>query len=386
MPEIELVDVSKSFGNLKAIDHLNLLVRDREYFSLIGPTGHGKTTTLKLIAGLLKPDEGDIYIDGMGVTDLPPEDRGVGFVFETFSLFPHYDVLRNVIYGPQVRDEDPERSSTVAEQLLEMVLLEQRAESYPHELSGGMKQRIALARALATGSKLLLLDEPYGSLDAKIRMALRNEVRMMVEHLGLTAIHVTNDTEEAMTISDRMGILRKGHIIQVNTPEELYNRPESLFAASFLGESNFFEGKIKNTREDEEDEDDENNEEDEEEREGSFKVEIGGGEVLKMPASVKWERGDRVVLAVKVENVEVIQDKVEKVNAIGGTIERSQFIHGFRRYEIQSDTGKNIVAWTYAVDRRGFKLGSEVTVSFNPERIIVFPHPEEGVEKAISFE
>lgn len=368
MPEVELVDVSKSFGRVKAIDRLSLRVGDGEYFTLIGPTGHGKTTTLKLIAGLVKPDEGDVYIDGKKVTDLPPEDRGVGFVFETFSLFPHYNVWRNTIYGPQVRDEDPESSSKVAEDLLEMVLLGGRREARPDELSGGMKQRVALARTLATGSKLLLLDEPFGSLDAKIRMALRNEVRMMVEHLGLTAIHVTNDTEEAMTISDRMGVLRRGHLIQVDKPEELYKRPNSLFTANFLGESNFFEGEVKKIGED------------------ILLIELEGGKEMSMSTFGVWEKGDRIVIAVRSENVEIVEGDAERVNTLNGTVERSQFINGFMRYEIQSELGKNVTSWTFAKRGESQKIGSRIRMSFDPQTIFAFPYPEEGLEEAISFE
>jgi ABC-type Fe3+/spermidine/putrescine transport system ATPase subunit len=368
MPEVELVEVSKNFGKVKAIDRLSLRVEDGEYFTLIGPTGHGKTTTLKLIAGLVKPDEGDIYIDGKRVTDLPPEERGIGFVFETFSLFPHYSVWRNTIYGPQVRDEDPESSSRIAEDLLEMVLLGGRREARPDELSGGMKQRVALARTLATGSKLLLLDEPFGSLDAKIRMTLRNEVRMMVEHLGLTAIHVTNDTEEAMTISDRMGVLRRGHLIQVDVPEELYRRPNSLFAAHFLGESNFFEGEVKKIGED-----------------GSL-IETEGGKLIGMSNSGDWRRGDRIVLAVRAENIEIVEREAGKANVIRGTVERSQFIHGFMRYEIQSELGRNVTVWTSATPGESIGIGSRVTMSFDPQAIFAFPYPQEGIEEAISFD
>ncbi len=368
MPEVELVDVSKSFGDVKAVDHLNLKVEDGEYFALIGPTGHGKTTTLKLIAGLEKPDEGDVYIDGRRVTDLPPEDRGAGFVFETFSLFPHYDVWRNVTYGPQVRGEDLERSSRVARQLLEMVLLDRRTEAFPDELSGGMKQRVALARALATGSKLLLLDEPFGALDAKIRMALRNEVRMMVEHLGLTAIHLTNDTEEAMTISDRIGVLRRGAIIQVDAPEELYRHPKSLFAANFIGESNFFEGEVKKTAG------------------NRVLIEIEGNRILRMTASDDWKSGDRIVLMVRAENVDISQEKARRANTMGGVIERSQFIHGFTRYEIRSDVSRSVIAWMSATGRNNLRIGSKVRVGFRPETLLAFPYPEEGLEEAISFE
>jgi len=368
MPEIELVDVSKSFGRIKAIDHLNLKVRDREYFTLIGPTGHGKTTTLKLIAGLLSPDEGEIYIDGRRVTDLPPEERGLGFVFETFSLFPHFDVWRNTIYGPRVRGEDPETTDRVARRLLEMVLLEERTEAYPAELSGGMKQRVALARALATGSKLLLLDEPFGSLDAKIRMALRTEVRMMVEQLGLTALHVTNETEEAMTISDRMGILKRGHIIQVDTPKRIYQKPRTLFAAYFLGESNFFEGYVRDSNE------------------TSILVETRGGERFRATSPTDHERGERVVLVVRAENMNIVKKGEGGTNTVEGRVDRSQFVHGFTRYEIESDLDKNIVTWTYTPKGRGRKIGSRVTLRFEPGRALVFPYPEEGLEETLSFE
>ncbi len=368
MPEVELVDVSKSFGGVKAIDRLNLKVEDGEYFTLIGPTGHGKTTTLKLIAGLVKPDEGDIYINGKRVTDLPPEDRGVGFVFETFSLFPHYDVWRNTIYGPQVRAEDLDHSGRVAQQLLEMVLLGRRTAAYPRELSGGMKQRLALARALATGSKILLLDEPFGSLDAKIRMSLRNEVRMMVEHLGLTAIHVTNDTEEAMTISDRMGVLRKGRIIQVGDPEMLYKQPRSLFTASFLGESNFLEGRIREVTRD------------------GFLVEVEGKKTVNVSDLDKWKRGDRVVLVVRAENVEITQGKSQRRNTIPGIVGRSQFIQGFMRYEIRAETGVDFVAWIHTSGGESFLTGSQVIINLEPTNVLLFSYPEEGLERAISFE
>lgn len=368
MPEVELVDVSKSFGRVKAIDHLSLRVEDGEYFTLIGPTGQGKTTILKLIAGLVKPDEGEIYINGKSVTDLPPEDRGVGFVFETFSLFPHYNVWRNTIYGPQVRAEDLEQSNRVSQQLLDMVLLGRRTAAYPRELSGGMMQRLALARALATGSKILLLDEPFGSLDAKIRMSLRNEVQMMVENLGLTAIHVTNDTEEAMTISDRIGVLRRGRIIQVGNPEELYKQPKSIFTASFLGESNFLEGRIKEVTR------------------GGFLAEVEGRKTLSISDPGKWKRGDRVVLVVRAENVAITQGKPRRRNTMQGIVERSQFIQGFMRYEIQAEEGIDLVAWIHTSRGESYLRGSQVFINLEPTNALVFPYPEEGLEQAISFE
>ncbi|MFB0543416.1 MAG: ABC transporter ATP-binding protein, partial [Candidatus Bathyarchaeia archaeon] len=222
MPQVRLEGVTKKYGETVAVRSLSLTVQDGEYFTLLGPMGSGKTTILMLLAGLIEPDEGEIYFDNRIMKGVPPEDRGIGFVFETFALFPHYNVWENVSYGPRVRGENPAATKSVAEEMLEMVLLEDRPDALPDELSGGMKQRVALARALTSGAKILLLDEPLGALDAKIRTALAQDLRRIVKDLGLTAIHVTNSVEEAMTISDRIALLHGGTLEQVGTPRELY--------------------------------------------------------------------------------------------------------------------------------------------------------------------
>ncbi|HDN05695.1 MAG TPA: ABC transporter ATP-binding protein, partial [Candidatus Bathyarchaeota archaeon] len=244
MPDVRLVNVTKRYGKIVAVNKVNLHVYDKEYFALLGPSGCGKTTLLRLIAGLIKPDEGEIYIGDKLVNDVPPEDRDVGFVFQTFALFPHLNVWNNVIYGPRVKGFDMKKASRIGDEVLEMVRLHERLDAFPNELSGGMMQRIAVARALAAGSRLLLLDEPLGQLDAKVRNELRYEIRRMAKDLGLTAIHVTHDQSEAMAISDRIAVMKKGRILQVGTPEELYMNPKSVFVAHFVGESNFLEGYV----------------------------------------------------------------------------------------------------------------------------------------------
>src|SRR5512136_563419 len=244
MPDVRVENVTKRFGKLLAVNNVSLHVRDKEYFALLGPSGCGKTTLLRLIAGLIRPDEGEIYIGDKLVNDVPPEDRDVGFVFQTFALFPHMTAWSNVTYGPKVKDYNAKQAETIGHEVLEMVKLNERLDAYPSELSGGMMQRIAVARALAAGAKILLLDEPLGQLDAKVRNELRYEIRRMAKDLGLTAIHVTHDQSEAMAISDRIAVMKKGRIVQIGTPNELYMKPNSIFVAHFIGESNFLEGYV----------------------------------------------------------------------------------------------------------------------------------------------
>src|SRR5512138_1285469 len=244
MPEVRVVNVTKRYGKTYALDNVSLTIHDQEYFSLLGPSGCGKTTLLRLIAGLIEPDSGEIYIGNKLVNDVPPEDRDIGFVFQTFALFPHLTAWDNVTYGPKVKGFDMAEATTIGHEVLEMVKLHERLDAYPNELSGGMMQRVAVARALAAGAKTLLLDEPLGQLDAKVRNEIRYEIRKMAKDLKLTAIHVTHDQSEAMSISDRIAVMRKGRILQIGTPQELYMKPESIFVAHFIGESNFLEGYV----------------------------------------------------------------------------------------------------------------------------------------------
>src|SRR5512136_1641620 len=244
MPDVRIENVTKRFGKFLAVNNVSLHVRDKEYFALLGPSGCGKTTLLRLIAGLIRPDEGDIYIGDKLVNDVPPEDRDIGFVFQTFALFPHMNVWNNVIYGPRVKGFDMKKAATIGDEVLEMVRLHERLDAFPNELSGGMMQRIAVARALAAGARLLLLDEPLGQLDAKVRNELRYDIRKMAKDLELTAIHVTHDQSEAMAISDRIAVMKKGTVKQIGTPSDLYMSPQNIFVANFIGESNFFEGYV----------------------------------------------------------------------------------------------------------------------------------------------
>ena len=243
MTSVELNGLVREFGPTRAVDDVSVTVADGEFFTLVGPSGCGKTTTLRLIAGFEQPDAGNVRFGGESVAGVPPEDRDVGIVFQSYALFPHMTVGENVAYGLRFRDP-PGGVSTeerVAE-LLELVDLPDTQDRDPAELSGGQQQRVALARALAPGPSVLLLDEPMSALDARLRERLRGKVREIQRELDITTVYVTHDQEEALSISDRVAVMHDGRVEQVGTPEEVYREPASRFVAEFVGDNNVLDG------------------------------------------------------------------------------------------------------------------------------------------------
>lgn len=233
--EINVVDVRKRFGNTKALDGTSLLAPNGMITAVLGPSGSGKTTLLRVIAGLEVPDEGRVYFDGIDVTDIPASERGVGMVFQDLALFPHMTVLENVSFGLKARGVPEREAKARAMEMIEMLKLRGLEDRYPHQLSGGQQQRVAIARALAPDPRILLLDEPFGSLDAKLREELLWEVRRLKEESGFTAIHVTHDQSEAMAIADRLAVMNEGRIVREGSVEDVVSDPGSEFVASFLG-------------------------------------------------------------------------------------------------------------------------------------------------------
>ena len=365
MPEVRIVNVTKKFGKIYALDNVSLTVHDKEYFSLLGPSGCGKTTLLRVIAGLIDPDNGEIYIGDRRVDKDPPEDRDIGFVFQTFALFPHMNTWDNVIYGPKVKNYDTKKAETIGHEVLELVKLNERLDAYPNELSGGMMQRIAVARALAAGAKTLLLDEPLGQLDAKVRNEIRYEIRKMAKDLNLTAIHVTHDQSEAMSISDRIAVMKKGKIVQIGTPQELYMSPKSLFVAHFIGESNFLEGYILDTS---------NN---------HVQIELRGGMITQAPnAGIK--KGEKIVLAIRPEIFVVQRGRIEIENSLPGKIEKITFEGNVVRYEVKLDNQDPVAVIRPSLSEEWIEVGEQVTLSFPVEKAHVFPYPEAGLTEEIS--
>jgi len=367
MPEVRLVNVTKRFGKIVAVNNISLQIHDKEYFALLGPSGCGKTTILRLIGGLIQPDEGEIYIGDRLVNDVPPEDRDVGFVFQTFALFPHMNAWDNVTYGPRVKGFDMEKASTIGHEVLEMVRLHERLDALPSELSGGMMQRIAVARALAAGAKLLLLDEPLGQLDAKVRTELRYDIRRMVEDLGLTAIHVTHDQSEAMAISDRIAVMKKGKVLQVGTSEELYMNPKRIFVAHFIGESNFLEGYVLSIND-----------------KGAL-IGLRGG-IRVQVADKDAERDERVVLAVRPEAFVMERGVKKSKNSILGIIERVTFEGTNIRYEVRLENQDLVVVVKPSLVGEWLSAGEKVTLSFPPEKAHLFAYPEAGLREEMAVE
>ncbi len=367
MPDVRIVNVTKKFGKLVAVNNISLHIRDMEYFSLLGPSGCGKTTLLRLVAGLIQPDEGEIYIGDKLVNNVPPEDRDVGFVFQTFALFPHMNSWNNVVYGPRVKGFDMKKAETIGHEVLEMVKLHERLDAFPNELSGGMMQRIAVARALAAGAKLLLLDEPLGQLDAKVRNEIRYEIRRMAKDLGLTAIHVTHDQSEAMAISDKIAVMKKGKITQIGTPRELYMNPQNIFVAHFIGESNFLEGYVSSIHDGEKIT----------ELRNGIKVQVVGDNMKK---------GERVVLAIRPE-IFVIQKQTRKnKNAMLGVVEKVVFEGTNIRYEVRLENQDLVVIAKPSITERWFNIGEGVSISFPPEKAHLFKYPSAGLKEEIAVE
>ena len=241
---VRLEGVTKRFGGFVAVDRVDLAIHKGELFSILGASGCGKTTLLRMLAGLETPSEGRIVIDGVDVTELPPYERPVNMMFQSYALFPHMSVQKNVAFGlRQDKVAAGEVDDRVAE-ILKLVRMEQLAKRMPHQLSGGQRQRVALARALVKRPKLLLLDEPLAALDKKLREHTQFELLNIQEKLGVTFVVVTHDQEEAMTLATRIGVMNHGEIVQIGTPSDIYEYPSSRFVADFIGSVNMFEGRL----------------------------------------------------------------------------------------------------------------------------------------------
>jgi len=243
-PAVSLRGLRKSFGAVNAVDGIDLDIADGEFFSMLGPSGSGKTTVLRLVAGFESPTAGAVVLGGRDVTREPPFARDVNTVFQDYALFPHMSVLENVEYGLRVKKVGRAERRTRAQEALETVRLGEYGVRRPHELSGGQRQRVALARALVNRPKVLLLDEPLGALDLKLRREMQIELKQLQREVGITFVFVTHDQEEALTMSDRIAVFNSGRIEQVATPVELYERPETSFVAGFVGTSNLLEGEV----------------------------------------------------------------------------------------------------------------------------------------------
>lgn len=242
---IELRKITKKFGDVVALNNVSLNVEEGEFVTLLGPSGCGKTTMLRIVAGFLEPDEGDVLLDGEIVNHIPPNLRPTGMVFQSYALFPHMTVEKNISFGLRMRRAPKSEIAEKVTQAARLVGIEGMLDRYPNQLSGGQQQRVAVARTLAVEPAALLLDEPLAALDRKLRVGMRTELRKLVKQVGITTIFVTHDQEEALTMSDRIAVMDHGTIVQFGSPIEVYDNPKTTFVASFIGNSNLFQGTLK---------------------------------------------------------------------------------------------------------------------------------------------
>src|SRR5262245_29536774 len=245
MTSIRIQDVTKHFGATVAVDRVTLEIAAGEMFFMLGPSGCGKTTLLRMLAGFVEPQTGDIFFGDQRITDLPPRLRDAGMVFQTYALWPHMSVAKNVAYGLHVRGLARQEVDRRVEQALKLVRMEGFGERRPTQLSGGQQQRVALARALVIQPRVLLLDEPLSNLDARLRDEMREEIRRLHDETRLTMVYVTHDQKEALALADRLALMNRGRLVQVGKPREVYDRPATRFAANFLGDSNFLPGTVR---------------------------------------------------------------------------------------------------------------------------------------------
>ncbi len=400
---IELKNVIKTFRKFTAVDNISLEIKDKEYFIILGPTGAGKTTLLKLIAGLLKPDSGTVLFDGKDVTNKTAGERNIGFMFENYALFPHMNIVENVSYSGRVHARDPQTTQALVDQILMMTLLTGRNDAYPEELSGGMKQRVALCRSLLNleQTKLLILDEPLKALDAGLRMSLRREILLMAKsnELRLTVIHVTNEEQEAMMVADRIAVINQGKIVQIGTPHEIYYHPKNLFVANFMSEINYFDGICSKNEKPTWDIFSTSKQGDKffneiQEDSAPLPINLGFKETfagyLNKSLYKEIQHRDKVLLVVRANHMKIrLGNRVnEKNNAILGKILRRKFMGVFYRFEVLikiKQQEKVIIVTrpaTYEIHDR-FLENSEVTIYFPKELGIIFKHPGEEIIREV---
>jgi putative spermidine/putrescine transport system ATP-binding protein len=357
-PILELRNVSKSYGPVTAVADLSLELAKGEFLSLLGPSGSGKTTTLMMISGLLQPTIGDILLEGRPITPLPPYKRNIGVVFQNYALFPHLTVAKNIAFPLTMRKAGRGEIASRVRKVLELVGLANHGGRYPRQLSGGQQQRVALARAMVFEPPILLMDEPLGALDKKLREQMQLEIKRLHRELDMSIIYVTHDQEEALVMSDRIAVFNLGRLEQVGTPSQLYERPATRFVAEFIGESNMFPAVAGAAA-------------------TGFSVLDAAGVRLRATATRTLELGSRVVVSIRPERIALQRGDApsDMENTIGGRITEVVYLGRSRKYVIRTDGGHEIVSFQQA--RSGsepdFELGAAVSVSWRAEDATVLP-------------
>ncbi|MEM7534153.1 MAG: ABC transporter ATP-binding protein [Chloroflexota bacterium] len=348
---VNLQNLSKHYGAIKAADDVNLDIRGGEFMTLLGPSGSGKTTTLKMVAGFIEPTMGEIMIDDKPVTE-PPHKRDIGMVFQNYALFPHMTAAQNVGFPLKMRGVSRKEQRERVERVLTLVGLADRSKQYPRQLSGGQQQRVALARALVFEPRVVLMDEPLGALDKKLREFLQLEIRRIQQDLGITMIYVTHDQEEALVMSDRIAVFNHGQIVQVGSGEDLYERPASRFVADFIGESNIFAGQLRQDGE-----------------QTIFQSNVGNFIVPGTTLST----GTPLSLVVRPERMHIyaVGTDVNDANALSATVKDIIYLGSERKYELELGDGTMVIARHPVGYANTPSIGETVTASWAVEHGVV---------------
>ncbi|MFI9744916.1 ABC transporter ATP-binding protein [Streptomyces sp. NPDC052494] len=354
--DVRLTGISKAYGSFTAVHPLDLTVPQGSFFALLGASGCGKTTTLRMIAGLEDPSTGTIFLGDKDVTDLPPYKRPVNTVFQSYALFPHMDISENIAFG--LRRRGIKSVKKQVDDMLELVQLGDKAHHKPHQLSGGQQQRVAVARALINHPQVLLLDEPLGALDLKLRRQMQLELKRIQTEVGITFVHVTHDQEEAMTMADQVAVMNGGRVEQLGAPADLYENPQTTFVANFLGTSNLIEAEVLETGS----------------AGGDLLVTAGGGK-LRVPGArctSAVRQGGKVLVGVRPEKISLAHADdagsiAEGRNRVTGRIADSSFIGVSTQYVVNSPAGAELQVYEQNIERDARLVpGAEVVLHWNP--------------------
>jgi spermidine/putrescine transport system ATP-binding protein len=324
--EVVLVDLVKRFADVTAVAGINLSMPSGEFFSLLGPSGCGKTTTLRLIAGFERPDEGQILLDGVDMVQTPPHKRNVNTVFQNYALFPHLSVAENVAFGLRYQDVSKQEAKKKVADALELVRLQGLERRRPSQLSGGQQQRVALARALILNPAVLLLDEPLGALDAKLRKALQIELKALQEEIGITFIYVTHDQEEALTMSDRLAVMSNGRVEQIGSPSDVYEEPTTAYVADFLGVSNLMDAAVTGV-----------------DGNGAARMRLGEFDLVAKQGDTDTTGNVKVV--IRPERIRLEPAGTAGQNRIPGMVERVVYVGSTMQVIVHLAPGQTVQAW-----------------------------------------
>jgi putrescine transport system ATP-binding protein len=357
-PLIQFRNVTKRFGDFTAIDNLTLDIYEREFFALLGPSGCGKTTMMRMLAGFEAPSEGEILIGGQSMGHTPPNERPVNMMFQSYALFPHLSVWENIAFGLKRDKLEKDKIAARVDEMLRLTRLEKFARRKPHQISGGQRQRVALARSLAKAPKLLLLDEPLGALDRKLREETQFELMDIQEKTGTTFVIVTHDQEEAMTVASRIAVMDHGKVIQVDTPQQVYEAPKSVYVADFIGDVNLFEGTVSKS--------------------GTDVCEISyhdGEPPIIAELTCEVSQGQAVTYAIRPEKILVTRDKpADRANTAFGKIIDIGYLGNVSTYHVELAGGQMVkAAMTNAtrIARRDFTWDDEVWLSWRESAGVV---------------